>query len=89
MTPQEKAQQADEMAATISPSILALTVIDAVKFKREALDMIESLSKELYHHIEKQNAGILQNIKSTDLDDPDLYDHQSVHEAMEFINEHR
>ena len=39
-------------------------------------------AQELGCMIDMENARLEQNINSTDLDDPDYFDHQTVHEAM-------
>ena len=39
-------------------------------------------AQELGCMIDMENARLEQNITSTDLDDPDYFDHQTVHEAM-------
>tara|TARA_R110000850_G_scaffold176089_1_gene302006 strand:- start:581 stop:862 length:282 start_codon:yes stop_codon:yes gene_type:complete len=43
--------------------------------------LIETAS-ELGCMIDMENARLEQNISSADLDDPDYFDHQTVHEAM-------
>jgi hypothetical protein len=47
--------------------------------------LIETAS-ELGCMIDMENARLEQNISSTDSDDPDYFDHQTVNEAMKLAN---
>ena len=47
----------------------------------EMYAMIENLTSELAHMIERENSRLKSNITSNDLDDPDYIDQESIHEA--------
>ena len=52
--------------------------------------LIEALrvtANELNSYIEAENKRLKKNICSTDLDDPDYHDQQTVHEAFKLIHE--
>ena len=53
-------------------------------------DLIAALrvtANELNSYIEAENKRLKKNICSTDLDDPDYHDQQTVHEAFKLIHE--
>ena len=56
---------------------------------QELIEMLEKTKLKLLHTanelnycIDRENAELARSINSTDLDDPDYYDAQTVHEAM-------
>ena len=51
------------------------------RIKQLECKLIEA-AQELLCMIDMENARLEQNIASTDLDAPDYFDHQTVHEAM-------
>ena len=54
----------------------------ASKQLQKLRDKLIETAQELGCMIDMENARLEQNITSTDLDDPDYFDHQTVHEAM-------
>lgn len=55
----------------------------------EMYEMIESLASELNSMIEKENERLRKSISSTDLDPPDYYDQESIHEAFKLLSKAR
>ena len=49
---------------------------------KELENKLIETAQELCRMIDMENARLKQSASSTDLDDPDYFDHQTVHEAM-------
>lgn len=56
------------------------------RIKKLENKLIET-AEELGCMIDMENARLEQNITNTDLDEPDYFDHQTVHEAMMLVKE--
>ena len=61
-------------------------LMDIMKRVEELENKLIETASELACMIDMENARLEQNISGTDLDDPDYFDHQTVHEAMKLAN---